>query len=250
MRRQRGITLIELLLALTVAVIVIMAAGNSYVLGLRYAQNMDQSRTLEDRRQAFETSLRDLFRHTFLDPDTGNQNCYFMSGDAVNSKVANSTSSSSSSGSTGNDESTLVFTVIGRRLPNPVLNSADDFETANQKRGPQGGATEIQLGLTPVGDGGAGKTGLFMREQTPPDGDPTQGGEESVLSPDIESIRFEFWDGTTWQTSWDTTTMGTRRLPASVRVTYKLTDEQDERTMIIPIPESDVTTDNPVEQGT
>ena len=62
----------------------------------------------------------------------------------------------------------------------------------------------------------------------------------------VDTLSFEFYDGTDWQTTWDTTTMTTRRLPSAVRVTYKFTDEETEHVLVFPVPTSDVTPDNPV----
>lgn len=238
--RRRGITLVELLLALAISILVTMAAGNAYVFGSRTSKNLSTGRETFARQAAFESSLTELFSHAYLDADATNLTTFFMSGDVLAGQSASSNSSSSGG------EDALVFTVVGRKVPSPLLKSADDFETNNGKYGPVGGVSEIQLGTTPVGEGAAGREGLFLREQTPSDGDATQGGDESLLSEDIETIRFEFYDGTQWLTTWDTTTQATRRLPSAVRVTYKFRDETADRTLVLALPASDVTPENPV----
>ncbi len=251
MTRRRGITLVELLLALTIASLVMMAAGNAYVFGARTQQELGAGRDAVAKRVVFEASLRDLFEHAYLDADANNLNTYFISGDALASKsVGGSSSNSSSSGSgSGGDQSSLCFTTIGRRLPTTLLSSTDDFETNNEKYGPIGGVTEIQLGASPVGTptGETEQGGLYLREQSPSDTDPTQGGEESKLSPDVDTISFEYYDGTQWLTTWDTTTMTTRRLPSAVRVTYRLKGDDVDKTLILAVPASDVTPDNPIQ---
>lgn len=61
----------------------------------------------------------------------------------------------------------------------------------------------------------------------------------------MSEILFEFWDGTQWITSWDTDSDG-RRLPAAVRVTYRVSSDTDEHSFVVRIPTSDVTADNPM----
>lgn len=259
--RQRGITLIELMLALTIATLVIMAASNAYIVGATTAQTLGNGRDTLARHVAFENTLRDLFEHAYVDADTTDLNTYFISGDVLASKAVtgttgttgssstNSAASGSASGS-NSDTSSLCFTVIGRRIQSNVLSSADDFETNNQNFGPLGGVTEVELGTTPVGQPTGSPTGLFIRQQSPADSDPTQGGRESQLSDDVDTISYEFFDGTDWQTTWDTTTMTPRRLPSAVRITYRLVGDTQDRILVFALPGSDVTPDNPVTETT
>lgn len=246
--RRRGITLIELLLAVSIAALVMMAASNAYIVGSRTAKTLGDGRDAVARQAAFEDALTDLFNHVYVDVDTTNLNTYFISGDALSGKSAQSGGSGSAGGST--NEGGLAFTVVGRRLPNGLLASTEDFETNNRKYGPVAGVTEIQLGTSPVGSPTEEIRGLYLREQAPSDTDPTQGGRESQLANDVESISFEFYDGSQWTTTWDTTTMTTRRLPSAVRVTYRLIGETEDRILTFAVPASDVTPDNPVAQET
>lgn len=245
--RRRGITLVELLLALSISVLVMMAAGNAYVVGLRSARSLGEGRATIARRAAFEATLKDLFDHAYVDADATDATSYFLSGDAISGVSPTSSSSGSGNLASGSgDNASLVFTVLGRQLPTTVLGSTDDFETLNGSYGPVAGATEVQLGTSAIGSPTAAQQGLFLREQSPADSDPSQGGTESVLNPDVESIRFEFYDGTAWQTSWDTSTMTPRRLPSGVRVTYRLKGETQDSVVTFAVPASDVTPDNPV----
>jgi hypothetical protein len=77
---------------------------------------------------------------------------------------------------------------------------------------------------------------LFLREQRPADSDPTQGGEESLLNPDLRDIRFEFYDGSDWVDSWDSRNDQKGKLPSAVRVSYVLNSESLQRTFIIRLP--------------
>ena len=250
--RRRGITLVELLLALMISTLVMVAAGSTYIYAARTQQTLGNGRDALAKQAQFEAKLTDLFNHVYIDADATNLNTYFMSGDAVTSLGSSTTSTGNNSTglNSGGDTNSVVFTVLGRRLPSTLLSSTDDFETNNDNYGPVAGVTEVQIGTTPIGDGANGQTGLFLREQAPADSDASQGGFESLISPDVDTISFEYYDGTTWQTTWDTTTMGTRRLPSAVRVTYRMKDETEDRILVFAIPASDVTPDNPVQQET
>jgi hypothetical protein len=144
----------------------------------------------------------------------------------------------------------ITFTSANSSVPASLVNSNVDFETLNEQYGPQGGVTEVSLSMTAVGDAGQNK-GLFIREQRPADGDPTQGGTERVLNSDITSIQFQFFDGTNWIDTWDTRQgQGQRRIPAAIKVTYQLDGDETDHTMIIQCPLSDVTSLNPVQTET
>src|SRR5204862_2978746 len=140
------------------------------------------------------------------------------------------------------EETRVTFTTAKTRLPAAQIDSQDDFETQNQRFGAQGGIEEVSLGLSPVGHTDQ-NGGLFLREQQPSDGDPTQGGYESVLDPTIADIRWEFFDGANWQTDWDSRTTR-RRIPAAVRITYQLDGEDIQHVFLVRLMNSDVTTDN------
>ena len=129
------------------------------------------------------------------------------------------------------------------------MDTTDDFETANQKFGPQGGVSEYTLSLSPTGQPTTDKQGLFLRVQTPADGDAKQGGNETLFMEGISTIQFEFWDGQQWLTTWDSVAVQTRRLPAAVRVTYRGANETTDRVIVIRLPLSDVTATNPITQG-
>ena len=243
--RRRGITLVEVLLAASISALIIAAAGSSYVNALRAAQGLSNGREAAARRFAFESEMRDVFAHAYLDPDTTNLNTYFVSGDAVTAPAGSGSTGNATSGGGG---SGLVLTVLGRRLPDALLASTEDFETNNGNYGPVAGVTEIGLSTTPVGSPSGGVTGLFLRSQAPADADPTQGGTERLLLADAETVSFEFYDGAEWVATWDTTTQTTRRLPSAVRITYRLTDDTTDRVLTVAVPTSDVTPDDPVAQ--
>lgn len=234
-----------------VSFVVIATAGNAYLTGLKFGSQMNEGRDVAARQAAFEAQLADLFNHAYIDSDATNTTTFFVSGDAITSATPQTGTQSGSGNSSSDTTNSLVFTVLGRRLPSTLLASPDDFETNNSKFGPEGGVSEVELGTSPVGSDTSGQPGgLYLRTQAPSDADPSQGGYESKISTDIDTISYEFYDGTEWQTTWDTTTMGTRRLPSAVRVTYRFLNENEDHIVVFAVPSSDVTPDNPVAQET
>ena len=229
--------MIELLVAAAISAVVIGAASGAYVSGMQTSGALQRSRTRAEARIRFEDRMTRLIRAAWIDVSTTDRLTYFV-GD-------NSTGQGSSTGRSSSDR--LTFTAVGLRAPGATI-SADsslDFETLNREHGPQGGVTEFCLSMTPVGSPSAQVSGVIIREQHPADGDNTQGGTESVLDPDVTSLTYEFFDGSDWQPTWSTSN-GTKRLPAAVRVTYQVKDEDSQRVLVIRLPNSDVTTDNPV----
>jgi type II secretory pathway component PulJ len=231
MTRRSGLTLLELLVASIIGVIVVAGSGFAYQTAIK-----TQSRyTSRVERQAHITALLDrltnLLQGAVLPTDAANPAGYFI----LNALT----------GSTSGQGQRLVFTAGGPSLRWDALRSQDDFETQNTKFGPQGGLLEVELGTETIGDS-TPRDGLLIRTQRPADGDPTQGGEQEVLADEVSDLSFEFWDGTSWITEWDTQTQQTKRLPAAVRVRFQLTDETDPRLLVVRIPASDVTIDDPL----
>lgn len=229
MRKQRGLTLLELLVALIGSAILIGGVALSYEVAASWQRRSPAKRDAMEKVTRFQDRLIHLLENAYITSDENDADTYFMSG---------------TGDEVGANALSLVFTSTGDN-PSEAFLTADtetDFETLNETYGPQAGIAEISLSLTPVGDAPVNE-GLFLREQRPADGDETQGGKESVLNPDVESIYFEFWDGSEWATSWSTDEI--RRLPAAVRVTYRLREEDSDRVLIVRLKNSDVTTQNP-----
>jgi len=238
MRTRRGITLVEILLVSVIFTAMILAAMNALTSAANYDQRLKDSRTAEIGAYDFESRLAGVIRQATLSTGADDPNSYFIASDGPVLE-----------GDPGSDANTLTFSAVGTRLPYAALSSTEDFETANETLGPQGGVAEVTLSLTPTGDAG-GRSGLFLREQRPADGDPSQGGFERLLEPDIEEFSLEFFDGIDWITSWDTRAQTTRRLPAAVRITYRKSGDDNLRTLTVRLPNSDVTQDNPLEETT
>lgn len=268
---RRGITLLELLCSLTIIVVVTIVSTRSLVSALNYESRLRSGRDAITERDLFESKLIDLLHHAWLSSSTTDQNCYFVGGtptvlNSTGTTAATATTGTTGAGSTSSTAASsggggggggtgaygtpnvMVFTVAGMRLTGAFLASKDDFETNNQNFGPEGGVTEVELSETPVGSGGQGETGLFLRTQTPSDNDPTQGGNEYNLCSDVSQIGFEFFDGINWDQSWDNRvqTPAPGRLPAAVRITYRLNGDTYDHVLIVQIPASNVTYLNPV----
>ena len=222
---------------------VLLAVGvaRTFQTGLDYELRARRDRSVERSNQAFEDRIRTLLEHAYLSANTTDTGTYFTTSPA-------SSPGTTTNNNQNNQSATLVFTAVGLKPGGAVLSPTqeDDFDTLNQKFGPQGGVAEIQLGTSPSGQPTGSPTGLFVREQRPADEDASQGGTERVLNADVTDLQMEFFDGATWQPTWDTVSSGTRRLPAAVRVTYSLKTDTVQHVLVIRLPNSDVTTANPV----
>lgn len=232
--KQRGFTLIEMIIALSMSLLIIGTIGSAFQAALQY------QRTTPERLNAYQDSfgarktLESLIQGAFISDDEGDTLSYFVAADP-----------------TGESTSTngIVFTTLSRPLEGGyVLSDSIDFEELHEQFGPQGGLSEVSLDLSPVGTTSSG-TGLFLRIQTPADGDPTQGGTERLLIPDVTAISYEFWDGIQWLTAWDSINGELRRLPPAIRITLEF-EEGDPQYITLRVPGSDVTADNPIVQTT
>ena len=254
---RRGVTLLELLISLTIVVVVTMAASRALITALSFDSKLKAGREVLTGQIRFEQQVTDLLHHAWLASNTTNKDSYFIGGTpsltanapGLTGALGNSTpgASTGSSGSSGGDPNTITFTAAGLRVPAALLASNDDFETNNQNFGPQGGIAEVSISTTPVGANGQGTSGVFQRVQKPADSDPTQGGNEELLSGTVTQLGFEFFDGNNWQTSWDSRSQtAPGRLPSAVKVTYRFSGDNTDRVFIVQIPASDVTYADPV----
>jgi hypothetical protein len=212
-----------------------------------------------------EDKLRTILSHAWINTSATDQTTYFTTNPQLPTQPTTATTATGTTGTTttgsgqaamspsgngapGGGADTLVFTTLGQVPSGSALYNDDDFETNNTNHGPTGGLIEYGISLTPVGNA-QGQRGVFLREQKPADFDPTQGGFEQLLVPDVDTLSFEFWDGTQWETTWDTPNMTPKRLPAAVRVTYSM-NGNDQHCFIVTLPNSDVTVSNPLNSTT
>jgi hypothetical protein len=233
---KRGLTLLEVMVVTLCMAIIIAASTSAVFTAVTHTSKVKASRIVYDRNAQFEDRLRTILQNAYLSSTAGDTNSFFLGGEDV-VEVPNGV---------GN-QSQLVFTGLSPRVPSELIESTDDFETLNESYGPEGGIVEYSLSLSPVGNAPV-EQALFLRHQTPADGDPSQGGLESVLDPDVESISYEFYNGSDWDTAWDTTEMNPPRLPSAIRVTYQRVNDENSHYFTVRLIHSDVTVDNPVIQ--
>jgi len=254
-RRRRGLTLVELLIVLAITVMLASALGWAFTAELTMQRVQEARRADLDRSDRTEREITRLLRGAKLSPTPAAPSAPppATTDPAAGGLAAAAVPTSYFQGTTENGASDLgcdrlTFTSTAPAIPLAALDGKDDFETQQAARGPVGGLAEVSLSTTPVGDPG-GRTGLFERVQRPGDTDPTQGGFESVLDPQIARLGFEFWDGLEWVAAWDAT--NPRRLPQAVRVSYTLRGRPDGavRVFVVPIPASDVDAETPMSAG-
>ena len=267
-RAEAGLTLIELIITTALIVVLSLAISYAFATGVTVQRRQVANRATTDRSDDFERAMTQLIEGARLAGSGPGADATSTSTSTISSASTTSSSSSSSSTTSSGTDSTdsyflvsadagtndlgvdrITFTTTAPGVSIGAVNDTADTTTSalNTARGPFGGLSEVSLGTTAIGDAG-GQTGLFERLQQPSDGDPTQGGNESLLDPDIDQIGFQFWDGTEFTEQWDTTTMTTQRLPEAVQVEYRLKNDPAKTVhlFVVPIPASDVTANNPL----
>jgi prepilin-type N-terminal cleavage/methylation domain-containing protein len=238
--RNRGFTLIELMISLAIMIIIALGATATYEIAVGFQIRELPQRQVYQARERFENRIRALIRSAYLSPGGGAAPSYFMAGAGGIGGAAGMQAGSAPA-------DVLTFTATAPAPLGAFLESQNDFETLNEQFGPQGGLAEVSISVTPVGEEAGSRTGPFLRTQRPADGDFTQGGFEELLDANVHALTFEFYDGTAWVPEWDTST--TPRLPAAVRITYTWQEEDTPRVLIVRLPLSDVTPENPAGIG-
>jgi prepilin-type N-terminal cleavage/methylation domain-containing protein len=249
--RQRGLTLLELMITLALSVILTVVISSAVGQEMREQIAIDTQRANVDQTSGMEQELTQTISGALLDPTVTAAAATTATTAAAPAPTPStyfqSVNDGSQSSSGGDGRLTITTTV-----PVPLAaigNLNDDWPTQQTTYGPVGGPVEISFGVNPVGSPPNGETGLFERIQHPGDGDPTQGGTERLLDTDVTSIGFQFWDGAEWDPSWDTTTMTTPTLPQAVQVTYRLKSDigVTDHMFVIPVRASTVSVNNPVQ---
>lgn len=226
--KTRGLTLLELMISMMLLAMVGAALVGAWTSAARARTTTILSAQAHQESIEIEEKLERLLRTAFLTTDANDETSYFKGLDA------NGTSTEAAHG--------IVFTAAGTRPAASVRQADEPLEDLNQRFGAQGGVVERALSLTPVGDP-SGRTGLFLREQRPADGDFEQGGYESLLLEGVSDLNFEFFDGAQWVVNWDTQE-GQRRLPAAVKVEFTINGEA--KSLIVRLPASDIDEQNPL----
>jgi hypothetical protein len=236
--RNQGLTIIEVLLSITLSAVIMTAAAQALSIGLGYDSKIRSSGEIELKRKAFEDRVVRFLSRAYLNPISTDEGSFFIASQGP-----------LSGGESSENSDTLTFTVAGNSIPSAAREGTDlEFEQLNEQVGPVGGITEVCISPNAIG-AAPSSTGTFLRIQTPADGDATQGGRESQLAPEATVKSLEFYDGEAWQTTWDTRTQSTKRLPASIRFTYEWDGDGIDRVVTVGVVSSDVTPDNPVIAG-
>lgn len=234
-RHSAGLTLIEVLVAMGIGGIVVAASAVAFRAGVDHLYFSQRVLRDEQSKSDWTSNMKQAISCALVSSDANDSKSFF---------IGTSDDASSDLGATR-----LTFTSTFNTVPGGSLDSTLTFDDVHDTYGPLGGLSEFSYGTTAIGDAGSA-TGLFERIQRPVDADPLQGGMESLVSADVSEIGFQFWDGAEWQLEWDTRS-GTRRLPAAVKVQYRLTTDSSDivHQFVILVPTSDVTASNPVTQG-
>ncbi|RYG35582.1 prepilin-type N-terminal cleavage/methylation domain-containing protein [bacterium] len=238
--RRRGFTLLELLIATSMTAVILVAGMFAYSVAIDTDARIREGRDAGRASRQFEQRVSDLLRAAYVSDVNDDTTTFFIaSAGAVGGDA------------TASNADTITFTTAGERVSSSALeDDDDDFQARNERYGPLGGVAEVAIETSPVGSPTGGNDGgVFLRVQRPNDGDPSQGGYENVLDPEISSISYEFWDGTEWITEWDTRSNQARRLPASVRITYSREGDEQDHVFTVKIIGSDVTEDKPITAG-
>lgn len=222
--RRRGITILEMLVATFIVAIAAGAVAKAFVSAMTFEGKFVKAVDVRNARSRFEDSMTGLLSGAELVGGTS----YLVS------PVTNGAGlqQAPEGGGLGPGSASLALTTTSEEMPARYLQATQDgspggawdFESLNQRYGVVGGSSEVVLSTTPSGDAG-NKRGLFFREQRPPDSDISQGGKERILDPAVRDIRFEFYDGSDWATSWDSRSTEKDKLPAAIRVTYLYGDD-------------------------
>ena len=212
MRRRTGLSLVEVLVSAIIMMLAVGVVARAFSAGLMFEQKSTRHRTETAERLWLEDQVYRVVSGATLKPT----NAYFVS--PIPLSV--------------NTNSSLALPIRA------ATGKAKDFESVNRQFGPMGGTTEAALSLSAIGDS-KGQKGLFLREQCPADSDNQRGGEEQVLGPSVKEARFQFYDGTRWQDTWDTAGADKGKLPKLVRFRYLVSDEREPREILIRLPLAD-----------
>lgn len=224
----KGVSLIELLLTLFLLSLTMAAVLRAFVAGLSAEKRIATARDTSEESIRLEEGISSLIAGS----DLTDGESEFISPVPRNNL---SSQTQPSGGGLPPGSSSLSFTTWSKPPPTRYFGQGQrPWEALNSQFGPQGGTTQFALALDPVGDAGL-KQGLFIREQKPPQQDISVGGTERLYSSQVADIRFEFYDGTAWQTSWDSRNGQKGKLPAAVRVTYLLRNEQTPHSFLVRI---------------
>jgi general secretion pathway protein J len=197
MKRRRGFTLLELLLAVAMIATLGLALYASMMIGFRARRSAHaQVAAMREASIVMEIAQQDL--QSVLPPR----------GTLAGPFIGNPTSSTTGSASEGS----LDFYTLGRDAVSP----ADAEKEAPFSEGPR----HVQLLLQ---SGEAGRGVLVRRVTRNLLATAATEAHEEVLARNVSAFTVRFFDGETWQTEWDSTLLADT-LPVAVEMTIELAD--------------------------
>ena len=230
--RSGGFTLLELLLAVA-AFALVLAAINGVFYGALKLRNktvagFDESLPLQ---QTLTILKRDL-ANIVVPGGTLSGTLQTSANSGMNSSASSSSSSSTSSSSSGNNSSALVNNgmVLGQSSPTLYTATASLDETS-----PFAEVQKVSYQL--VSSTNLSSTGRDLVRSVTRNLLPTlqdQAVKQSLLT-GVQSITFQFHDGSQWRDSWDSTTADSARLPHAIKVQLQMAAEPSARTLPTPV---------------
>jgi type II secretion system protein J len=187
---MRGFTIAELLVAILITSIIAAIVYGSYMGGLRI---------IYDAREDMERTA--LGRHV-LERIAADLSCAFLRA----------------------DKAYLVF--IGEDSegdqPSDALTFIASDHVRTKRDAPESTLSEVSYFLDPVG---GEDLYILHREDPTLDEDPFTGGDTRIIGEGVAGLDFEYYDGESWQSSWDSREENS--LPRAVRVTLVFRTEEE-----------------------
>ncbi len=200
-RSMRGMTLIEVMLAVSILAIIVVLTWGSMSTSFRMRRvSLDKY----DRYREIQMTMDRIAREVSMAFITN-----------VGQVATNDSREVTYRTIFEGDDDELTFTSLGHIATRPGDVAGEQCEITYR--------TESRRNLE-----GDYVTALVRREDAPIDADPEEGGIVQVALMDIESIRFEYWDadteiaGDAWTRSWDAINDHNGQLPVRVRITLEV----------------------------
>ncbi|MBN2327527.1 MAG: prepilin-type N-terminal cleavage/methylation domain-containing protein [Candidatus Omnitrophica bacterium] len=184
-KRQKGFTLVELVLASTLTALILGSAFVSLSTVLKAYKELGGKTNLAETARLILDRMRADLEMTFYSPHADYTR--FVGYDQLN-------------GDLPADSLTFISSVN-----NPVNTGGGSSDLA-----------EVQYYIDV--DDGTPERWLLRRMDYTPDSDPFTGGELALLGPRVASIDFQYFDGIVWQTEWDSS----EAIPIAVNITIGL----------------------------
>jgi prepilin-type N-terminal cleavage/methylation domain-containing protein len=276
---RRGYTLLEVILALAIAVLLLGALYGALQLQLRHAQagrdtveHSTLARVLFNRLDmdvADGINLVDPSRFRLQANNQSASGSGSGSGGNSTNNTTNANSSSTTPGSTGTTNSIILPMGVQGDSEHLVLYLSKVPREIYGRTPTEGG--QLTSDLRRVTYWLAGGKGLARQEVqliTSQDADPSNlpmGSDEdkAVFAPEVRNLQFSYFDGNNWQDSWDATTLGAdgvtpigppRAIAIDIDIARSLTLRRDEEKLVhyrhvVAIPSANGATQQPQQGG-